>query len=160
MHVTDPAQLKNQSGLTLVLQTAAKLMGQDPSKLPELVTGDLNNNSPDRDQQVGFSGFPTHQSPLGVRVSARNPIIAVLNATNPDGTKKYPLTLRLKSFVTKVLFHTSRNKPKATGVEYLSGQSMFAADPRYSPNTTGTLLRAYARKEVIISGGTFNTPQN
>jgi choline dehydrogenase len=35
---------------------------------------------------------------------------------------------------------------------------MFAADPRYSPNTTGILSRAYARKEVIISGGTFNTP--
>jgi choline dehydrogenase len=134
-------------------------MGQDPSALPSLVTGDLNNNSPNRDQQVGISGFPTHQSPLGVRVSARNPVMAVLNATNADGSKKYPLTLSLQSFVTKVLFNTTEGKkPKATGVEYLLGQSMFAADPRYSPNTAFILSRAYARKEVIISGGTFNTP--
>lgn len=36
---------------------------------------------------------------------------------------------------------------------------MYKADARYSDSNKGTLKTAFARKEVIISGGTFNTPQ-
>jgi choline dehydrogenase len=159
MHITNAEQFNDQSLLTTsVLGAAAKFFGQGPSQLAELVSSDQNNDSPDRDQQVGIWGFPTHQSPQGLRVSARNPVIAVLNATNADGSKTYNLTLSTKSFVTRVLFDTSYTKPKALGVEYLSGLGMYAADPRYNAFTIGTTLRAYARKEVILAGGTFNTP--
>jgi choline dehydrogenase len=43
---------------------------------------------------VGIFEAPTHMTTTGHRVDARNPVIAVLNTTNPDGSKMYPLTLR------------------------------------------------------------------
>jgi choline dehydrogenase len=81
-----------------------------------------------------------------------------------NGTQMYPLHLQLESLATKVLFDTcvgdgNGTKPRAIGVEYLQGKSVYAADPRHSSNSTGTLRRAYARKEVIVSGGTFSSPQ-
>lgn len=36
---------------------------------------------------------------------------------------------------------------------------MYSADPRYNASEPGILGRAYAKREVIISGGTFNSPQ-
>ena len=45
------------------------------------------------------------------------------------------------------------------GVEYLYGKSLYLADPRASRDSPRELGRAYATKEVIVSGGTFNSPQ-
>ena len=36
---------------------------------------------------------------------------------------------------------------------------MYGADPRYNASINGIILQAYARKEVIVSGGAFNWPQ-
>ncbi len=59
-----------------------------------------------------------------------------------------------------VLFHERQGeKPRAYGVEYLRGQAMYSADPRHSANNTGESRRALASREVIVSGGAFNTPQ-
>ncbi len=58
--------------------------------------------------------------------------------------------------MTKVLFDEDL---QAEGVEYLFGRSLYSADPRYNASNTGITKRAFARKEVIISGGAFNTPQ-
>lgn len=160
MHIANAEQIADESKLTTaVLGRTAEFLGQDSSKLAQLVSSDLNNDDPNKDQQVGVWGFPTHQNPKGQRVSARDAVIAVLNATSSNGTNTYKLKLSTDSFVTRVLFDTSCKKPRAIGVEYLSGQSMYAADPRYNRSTTGQTLRAYARKEVILSGGAFNTPQ-
>jgi len=66
----------------------------------------------------------------------------------------------LQSLATKILFNTpGSTKPKASGIEYLLGQSMYSTDPRYNSSNPGTKKQACARKEVIISGGAFNTPQ-
>jgi choline dehydrogenase len=126
--------------------------------LYDLITRDLNNNDTDRDTQEGLFGFPAHRNPMGRRVSSRDVVIDTLNA------KKYPLTLGLHSFVTKVLFDTKGKKPRAKGVEYLAGMSHYKADPRFNLTAsnagiaTGT-KQAFARKEVIVSGGAFNSPQ-
>jgi choline dehydrogenase len=49
---------------------------------------------------------------------------------------------------------------RATGVEYLAGESMYNADPRHNATTNpGVKTQVFARKEVIISGGAFNSPQ-
>jgi choline dehydrogenase len=62
--------------------------------------------------------------------------------------------------VTKILFDTTGSaQPKATGIEHLQGQRMYKADPRYNASNRGIKKQAFARKEVIISGGAFNTPQ-
>lgn len=157
--VINPDVLSNQTEATIMLREAAKAMGQDPDKLAELITADLNNDSPDRDQQVGLFGFPVHMDTQAHRVTAAKPIKEVLNATDKYG-KKIRLDLKTNSFVTKVLFDTTvKGKPRAIGVEYLAGESMYAADPRYNATNKGTTKQAFAKREVIISGGTFNTPQ-
>ena len=47
---------------------------------------------------------------------------------------------------------------RATGVEYLKGDRLYRASA--NPSTTGGELRqAQARREVILAGGAFNTPQ-
>lgn len=151
--------LKNQSEATTVLQATAKAFGQDPSKIYDLVTRDLNNNDTDRDTQLGVFGFPAHRNPLGQRVSSRD---VVVDTVAMKGSK---LTLSLHSFVTKILFDTKKSKadttPRATGVEYLAGMSHYKADPRFNltASNLGQSKKAYARKEVIIAGGAFNTPQ-
>ena len=158
----DDSFLKNQSQAITVLQATAKEFGEDPTKIWDYLHRDINNDSPDKDQQTGIFEAPAHKTTSGVRVDARNPIIAVLNSTNPDGSKKYPLTLRLESFVTKVLFNTTGENsktPRAAGVEFLAGQSMFSADPRFNASIKGTTMQAFARKEIIVSGGVFNSPQ-
>lgn len=71
----------------------------------------------------------------------------------------YPLTLSPHSLATRILFDERGKVPKAVGVEYLYGEGLYGADRRYDPEQTGELRKVRARKEVIIAGGSFNTPQ-
>ncbi|HEY0722606.1 MAG TPA: GMC family oxidoreductase, partial [Pyrinomonadaceae bacterium] len=70
---------------------------------------------------------------------------------------KYPDRLRveLNALATRILFDDSN---RAIGVEYLKGQRLYRAHVRPSEET-GELRRMYASREVILAGGTFNTPQ-
>lgn len=149
--VNSDEYLKNQSNAQIVLKAAAKQIGQDPSKLFELLQRDLNSDDKDRDYQTGLFGFPAHRSPKGLRVSARDAVVGVLNAKTASGAQKYNLTLGIHSFVTRILFNTKGKKPRASGVEYLAGQSVYGADPRYkaSNGPAATTERAFARKEIM-----------
>ncbi|KAK6957145.1 hypothetical protein Daesc_002431 [Daldinia eschscholtzii] len=89
-----------------------------------------------------------------------NWVYDIATAKNPNGSKKYRLDLALHTLVTKVNFDTTGGKPKATGVDYPYGEALYRADPRSSPTgNAGTLGSVSATREVIISGGAFNTPQ-
>ncbi|KAI1661994.1 hypothetical protein F4813DRAFT_384709 [Daldinia decipiens] len=60
----------------------------------------------------------------------------------------------------EVDFDTTGDKPKATGVDYLYGEALYRADPRSSPaGKSGTPGSVSATREVVISGGAFNTLQ-
>ncbi|KAF2840699.1 GMC oxidoreductase [Patellaria atrata CBS 101060] len=157
----DPELLANQTGFQDMLRAVAKVTGQNPDDIHNLVRRDINNDAPDHDQQTGIFSFPGHMTPDGRRVTSANPIRTIARAMDGNGQKKYKLSVQLNSLATRVLFSnsTTGTRPRAIGVEFLEGQSMYAADPRYSANKTGTLRSAYASKEVIISGGTFNSPQ-
>jgi len=54
-----------------------------------------------------------------------------------------------------VLFDDSR---RAIGVEYLKGERLYRAHAKPS-QAAGELRQAHASREVILSGGAFNTPQ-
>lgn len=66
------------------------------------------------------------------------------------------------SYVTKVLFADQGNtlSTHATGVEYVEGMDAFELSFNHDEAATQALPRkkAYARKGVILGGGTFNSP--
>jgi choline dehydrogenase-like flavoprotein len=65
------------------------------------------------------------------------------------------LTLELDALATRVLLDDAN---RAVGVEYLKGERLYRAHAR--PATTGGERReARVRREVVLAGGAFNTPQ-
>ena len=105
---------------------------------------------PNRDSLEGY-----FQVPLTMKHGTRRGVYDFIKETVADG---HPLTVRTHTYVTKVNFDTSGSKPKATGVDYLEGEYLYKASPlhRTSSGKRGTVR---AKREVILSGGTFNTPQ-
>ncbi|MAD84999.1 MAG: hypothetical protein CL912_18730 [Deltaproteobacteria bacterium] len=152
-NLAKPTSLQNP-GLS-VMQAVASSLSLDPSKVLQMVSNDSNFLDPTRDKQVGIWGLPSHTKSNGQRFSSRDYIVDTINAG-------FPLTLSMNSLATKVLFGNSTacgSKPRATGVAYLQGKSIYAADPRFSASNKGVSKTATARKEVIVSGGAFNSPQ-
>ena len=74
-----------------------------------------------------------------------------------ETAQKFPdrLHLELDALVTRVVLDQNN---RATGVEYLKGERLYRAhgQPATSP---GVAMHAEAAREVILSGGAFNTPQ-
>jgi choline dehydrogenase len=72
-----------------------------------------------------------------------------------DVAKQWPdrLVIRTNALVTRVLFEGTR----AVGVEYRDGPRQYRAHPNPAP--AGVTAQAMAKREVILSGGAFNTPQ-
>lgn len=95
------------------------------------------------------------------RSSAQTYLRDTINELNEDGTQRYPLTISTSSLATRVLFSDDEESglPRATGVEYLYGQALYRADRRNNGLQIGELMNVTATREVIVSGGTFNTPQ-
>jgi choline dehydrogenase len=83
------------------------------------------------------------------RIGARERVLDVM--------EKYPsrLFVELDALATRVLFDDDN---RAIGVEYLKGARLYRAhsDPKGSSVET---KKAMASREVILCGGTFNTPQ-
>ncbi|KAJ3543300.1 hypothetical protein NM208_g3648 [Fusarium decemcellulare] len=153
----DTSWALNSSDATSLAQLTSDLLGgnETGSTLAELLSRDVNSNDPNRDQINGVFTGHTH-SRNGVRSSPLNLIRDTL--ADPRG---FSLTVQDHTLVTKVLFseRSTRKGPKAIGVEYLRGQSLYSADPRHDPNFKGTPGKAFATREVILAGGVFNTPQ-
>jgi choline dehydrogenase len=121
--------------------------------MAELLDRDINRVDGDRYQNPLMFTLPLAISPTtGSRSSIANYINSVVNAG-------HPLTISLHSLATKVLFENGDNKPKAVGVEYIVGEGLYSADSQYNASQTGETKTVKARREVIVSGGTFNTPQ-
>lgn len=121
------------------------------------VIHDINIQKPH--QVEGVYQLTLSMNERGRRSSARNYLVTTANARNADGSKKYPLHIRIRSFATRIMFTNSEGKPKAIGVEFLEGKSMYKADPTYNPKHSGVKKRVFASREVIVAGGSFNTPQ-
>jgi choline dehydrogenase len=129
--------------------------------LAEVLTLDLNSGLPGRDQVQTLYQVPAAiDSSNSKRAGPRDFILHVANAVNSNGTRKYHLDVALNTFVTKVNFEKPGNgsNPRAAGVNFLQGQSLYAADPRYT-GASGTPGSVNASKEVIISGGAYESPK-
>ena len=121
--------------------------------MAELLDRDINMVNADRYAHPLMFVLPTAISPT---TGSRSTIATYINSVIKAG---HPLTVSLHSLATRVLFEDWEGKPKAIGVEYTVGEGLYSADRRYNANQTGELRTVHAKKEVIVSGGTFNTPQ-
>ena len=153
--MTKPTRLRDPT--LSIMQATVEAIGQDsdPDNVVQMIGSDPNFLDPKRDQTEGVWGSVTHAYSNGTRYSSRNRILDTIRA-------KFPLTLGQNSLVTKILFDKStvgNTKPRATGVEFLRGTSLYKADARYKPENKGTVMQAFAKKEVILAGGTYNSPQ-
>jgi choline dehydrogenase-like flavoprotein len=84
----------------------------------------------------------------GRRQGTRERVLSVVAA-------KHPLTVELDALATRVILDDDK---RAVGVEYLKGERLYGAHARPS-DAPGEPRRALARREVILAGGAFNTPQ-
>jgi len=165
-NMSNGTQYKLRPAMLEVMKAEVALLGDDPEKIVEYLGRDGNYKSETRAQDTGMFGLAFHATAGWERWSSRTYILRTLNAKNEDGSKKYPLTLSTNSLATKLIWGTA-NDPKCkdsilpcvTAVQYLKGEALYAADARHSGNETGKPMLAYAKKDVIVSGGTFNSPQ-
>ncbi|MGR9108486.1 MAG: GMC family oxidoreductase [Gammaproteobacteria bacterium] len=76
--------------------------------------------------------------------------LLVANQKHPEN-----LTIELDALATRVLFDDNN---RAVGIEYLKGERLYRAHANPS-GQPGEVRKVYAAKEVILAGGTYNTPQ-
>ncbi|CAA9964047.1 GMC oxidoreductase [Pyrenophora teres f. maculata] len=167
--LTDLTLIAQDAKVISLVLAAASAMGKGLiSSLLSTVTGlaevlarDFNRPGKSRDSQEGLWQIPLAMKiPEFERAGPVDFMRDVVNAKNRDGSRKYYLDIQLNTLVTKVNFAQVNGKPKATGVDFLTGRSLYAADPRHDPKThKGTKGSVKATREVILSAGTFNTPQ-
>ena len=148
-YLTEPGRL------ALLSRLAEDLVGApvDEAAALNFLERDANFLGASRDKAAEPFGLPNHNNNKGRRWTPRDLVKDTLGRT-------FNLTLALESLATKIIFDNS-DTPRAKGVEYLHGAGVYGASWQYDAATApkGTKKTAFARKEVIISGGTFNSPQ-
>ncbi|KAF1947719.1 choline dehydrogenase [Clathrospora elynae] len=139
---------------------AAFALGNETNTVVNLATllaGDANSNAEHRDHKPALYQIPLSTGD-GKRAGSREFVLNVRDAKNSNGTKMYPLDVRMNCHVTKVTFDETVTPPRATGVEFLDGQYLYKASPK-SKGAAGTAGSVTASREVIVAGGTYNSPQ-
>lgn len=150
----DPQLLSLLTGGAFALDNATSSI----INIGSLLAGDANADKEKRDTDPQFYQLPV-ATDGGARNGPREFITSVRDATNDDGSKKYPLDVRTNCHVTKIIFDHSSEIPRATGVEFLDGKYLYKASPRSKSSGSGTPGTASASREVIVSGGVYNSPQ-
>ncbi len=103
-------------------------------------------------RNAGAAGVDVWYTPLStkdhVRMGTRERLLAVA-ARYPDR-----LRISLNSLANRIVLDDAN---RAIGVDYLKGESLYRAGRQGSQK--GTPERIHARREVIVAGGAFNSPQ-
>jgi choline dehydrogenase-like flavoprotein len=119
-----------------------------PSDARADALGDPNDWRVVERDEVGPRYLPLTTSG-GRRVGTRERLLTVANR-HPDR-----LRIELHALAVRVLFDDST---RAVGVEYQKGERLYAAHPGAS-RSAGQTRVVRARREVILAGGAFNSPQ-
>jgi choline dehydrogenase len=140
-----------------IFQTARELGNDTPfdpvrdlARLIGYVVEDINAGDAGRDGREGVFRIP-QQTRDGHRYGVREHILATI-------AEGHPLTLKLRALATNVVFDRSGERPRAVGVEWVDGPNLYGASPRRD-DRTGTAHEIRVSREVVLSAGTFNTPQ-
>ena len=149
-----PAAAIHDHGLVQVLLESAATAFDDIGEPIERVHDLVESKADPNDWRlVTENAIGVRYTPLTTRNHARMGTRERVLET----AQKYPDRLRveLNALVTRVILDQQN---RATGVEYLKGERLYRAHGQ--PGTTpGVLSQAEATREVILSGGAFNTPQ-
>jgi choline dehydrogenase-like flavoprotein len=128
--------------------------------LPSL---DPNHWETMRQKEVGVSRIPCAITPHGERSSPRERLLGVKHSGSPAGERLHLLT---GACVTEVVLADAGEgdaRVRATGIRYLPREHVYEADPKAKvledQGWREQLITLYCRREVILSGGAFNTPQ-
>ncbi|MDR3747414.1 MAG: GMC family oxidoreductase [Acidobacteriota bacterium] len=145
--------LGNRDLLRMIFESAEEALkdiGHVGERFRWLVESQLDANDW---RTVKENSFGMRYTPLTTRnharVGSRERLLEV--------AAKHPKRLRieLNALATRVLLDENH---RAIGVEYLKGERLYRAHARPSDRPAET-RRVYASREVILSGGAFNTPQ-
>lgn len=143
------------------MTTLGKAAGKAVTSLNDflaLLNPDINSDSTYRD--CSTDAFPMALAIQdNERSSPRQIVVDTAGALYPNGSRIYRLDIQLNTLATRVQFAGNVSRPRATGVQFLEGQSLYRADPRSNLTTGGVPGSVRATREVIISAGAFNTPQ-
>jgi len=122
--------------------------------LRSLLDRDLNAESPEKAKGV-------YNTPLNMnqyqRSSPRNFLVDTAQALESISGHGGRIDIRTDCLATKVVF--APGTTRTIGIKFLDGKHLYRADPLATSSLRSTPGIAYAAKEVILSGGTFNTPQ-
>lgn len=132
----DPTGLKRLGFLHRSLSWLSSLL--DPNNWRQLVDGS--------------------EGPIFVPLTIKDGVRAGTREFICDTKRRFPdrLTIKLNALATRVLLEGNR----AVGVEYLDKPHLYRADPNAGrAGSRPDPKQVYARYEVILAGGSFNTPQ-
>jgi choline dehydrogenase len=164
LHTTlaDPALAIGDGQVRRVLQSAAGKSLADFLGRPLTLVEGLSSAVDPNDWRVRNCPEGLWQIPLAVRDGRRNGSRERIL----DVARRYPdrLVVRTGALVTRVLFDQPTDveggtEPIARGVEYLPQPHAYRADPAADPGPAADPVEVPARREVILAGGAFNTPQ-
>jgi choline dehydrogenase len=96
-----------------------------------------------------------YRLPLATKNGERNGSRERVVETVAEG---HPLTIVTDAFVTRVIWDESAAVPTARGVEYVPQHAVYGASLAPRAPTVDP-VRVFASAEVIVSAGTFNSPQ-
>ena len=145
--------LRDERLMRTLLSSALTILGQSDRPLLRLRWMLLGGADPNDARLIRENAEGVCYTPLSThhhrRIGARERVL--------DVARRYPQRLRIKlhALATRVLFDDSH---RAIGIEYLKGEHLYRADARPDP-ASGEKREVRARREVILAGGAFNTPQ-
>ncbi len=136
--------------ILLSLQSAYSDAGLTLSELSDLLQG---QGDPNDWRLVKANAEGIRYTPLTTRNHARSAV----RERVLDVARRLPgrLKIELNALATKVIFDSHG---RAVGIEYQKGERLYRAQTMPAP-ASGQVNRAYAVREIILCGGTFNSPQ-
>ena len=141
--------------IAIVKKAALKTFKELRNPIQQLIEGFVGKLDPNDWRLDRLAAEGLHYTPLATHNHARNGTREFLLET----AKNHPdrLTIELDALATKVVFDEQDPK-RAVGVTYLKGSRLYRASAQPSTES-GTEHTVRVTREVILSGGAFNTPQ-
>jgi choline dehydrogenase len=153
IELADPALALRDNTVASFLGAAARVDQPDAvgaaSSLSTVLSHDVN--------EALRAGETTglYRLPLATKNGERNGARERVVRTVDEG---YPLTIATNAFVTRVLWDDAAPVPTARGVEYVPQHAVYGASLAQE-KVAADPVRVLASAEVIVSAGTFNSPQ-